>query len=102
MASRHERLQKKLTEATGYPVYFRAPTGFRIPSYPCIMLDVSMSDCLYADNTVYDGICKYEAVLLTREPYDEGFDKLLLFNHSRLLSSRQFAGINEFTFTIYF
>ena len=58
--------------------------------------------CLYADNTVYDGICKYEAVLLTREPYDEGFDKLLLFNHSRLLSSRQVAGINEFTFTIYF
>lgn len=102
MASRHERLVNKLREVTGYPVYFRAPTGFRIPSYPCIMLDVSMSDCLYADNTVYDGICKYSAILLTREPYDEVFDKLLAFGHSKLLSSRQVAGINEFTYTIYF
>lgn len=102
MASRHERLVNELKEKIGYPVYFRAPTGFRIPEYPCIMLDVNTSDCLYADNIVYNGICRYQATLLTREPYDSAFDELLSFPKTRLSSSRQVAGINEFTFNIYF
>lgn len=102
MVTRHERLVESIKEATGYPVYFRAPTGFRIPEYPCIMIDIQSSDCLYADNTVYDGICRYQVTLLTRDPYDSIFDVLLSFPKSRMSSSRQVAGINEFTYTIYF
>lgn len=92
----------KIVEATGYTVYFRPPTGFRIETYPCVVYDYSGTDIAYADNSVYIPYMKYQVTLLTRDPDDEGFEKLLKMPNSRLLHSRTVAGINEFTFVIYY
>lgn len=99
---RREIFHERLTEDIGYAVYFRPPTGFRIDRYPCIVYDISDTDIAYADNSMYVPFIKYEVTLLTRDPEDEAFEKLLRIPHSRLLNSRKVAGLNEYTFYIYY
>ena len=102
MVSRRKQFEEKLKEVTSLDVYFRPPAGYRIPKYPCVIFDLFPENYKYADNKPYITTDRYKVHLLTRDPDDPVLDILREFPYSKLIDSRQTAGINDYTFYIYF
>ena len=102
MVLRRKQFEDMLKDKTGLDVYFRPPTGYRIPKYPCIIFDILPDNYKYADNQPYITTDRYRVHLLTRDPDDQALDILRGIPYSKLVDSRQTAGINDYTFYIYF
>ena len=82
-------------------VYFQPPETVKL-SYPCIVYALSSIDHQYADNKTYIGKRRYEATLITKDPADDGVDKIVntfeLCKFDRFFTSNN---LNHNVFVIY-
>ena len=102
MASRlklHEELCAIL-ESTN--VYYQPPQSLMM-KYPCIRYSPGRPELTYANNKFYNGMKRYEGIVIDEDPDSQIAEKLL--NHFELISLGDpypADNLNHFPFTIYY
>lgn len=77
MAQNRSELQELLEEIMGgESVYFQPPENTKI-SYPCIVYALDYGVTKFADNSPYRFSKRYQLILITLDPDDPAFEKLV-------------------------
>lgn len=89
------------TMGEGYKIYFQPPETLKM-SYPCVVYHRRYLNTTNADNINYLDGRQYQVILISRDPDDDGIDKLKDLKYSHYLSHSVVDNLNHDAFEIYY
>ena len=95
----HQLLVSAMGE--GYKVYFQPPETVKM-QYPCVVYHRRYLDSNNADNIKYLTTRQYQVILISRDPDDDGVDKLFNLPYSHYLSHSVVDNLYHDAFEIYY
>ncbi len=82
-------------------VYFEPPENLRL-QYPCLVYGISRVNARYADNRLYIACRGYDAVLITKNPDDPVWEKMLDLPMCRLDRRYMADNLHHFAYELYY
>lgn len=96
-----DTLHAKLVDLMdGKKVYFQPPESIKL-QYPCIIYKLTGASDLYADNTHYRNMKRYDVILVDKNPDSIYCDRLNEIQYSRMDRTYINDNLHHYAFTIY-
>lgn len=94
-------LSAKLKAALGNSnTYFKEPPDNKM-SYPCIVYDRDNVSTQHADNKPYRNAQRYQVTLISQDPDEPAYDRILALEYCAFSRSFPSSGLHHDVFVIY-